>query len=133
MHQIITQKIYHHTKAKNNIRRKMETKNKKGYKTIIENGATRMVLRFRVIVALGKREGGVAKRFKVMVTKTEKEGNGSKSKRKGGVTKRMMTTKLRKKGGNGRTRREGGAMVEQNKRGAMAQLGTPGTKTMNKK
>jgi hypothetical protein len=55
-----------------------------------------MVLGFKVMVASIK-EGGVAKRFKVMVTQGKKEGNGNKTKRMGGVTKRVMVPELKKR------------------------------------
>jgi hypothetical protein len=87
-----------------------------------------MVLRFKVMVALGKREEGVAEGFRVMVTQGKREGNGNKTKKKGGVTKTIMTTKLKKRGDNGRTRKERGEMAEQKKRVAMAQLKTPRAK-----
>jgi hypothetical protein len=90
-----------------------------------------MVLGFKVIVALGKREGHAAEGFKVMVTQGKREGNGSRTRKKGGVTKTMMATELRKKGGNGNTRKEKGAMAKQKKRRVMAQLGTSGIRTTN--
>jgi hypothetical protein len=39
-----------------------------------------------------------------MATPREKEGNGSKTKKEGGVINKVMATKLEEKGCNGRTR-----------------------------